>query len=112
LERLSNEIKDNNYRVCVAGDEVHIIGRGLHLQGADPFALFDALRQSGEAGQSPKNLDASHSFYLGYELCKAATALTLDKQYRQDEPLDWGFLTRAEVRHYLQPKPNTSEATD
>jgi hypothetical protein len=42
-------------------------------------------------------LDASHSFYLGYEMCKAVTALTLGKQYQQDQPLSWGFLTQEEV---------------
>ena len=47
----------------------------------------------------PKGLDASHAFYLGYELAKATTALTLGKQYEQDEALDWGFLTRAERKH-------------
>ena len=31
------------------------------------------------------------------------TALTLNKQYNQDESLDWGFLTREETRHYLKP---------
>jgi hypothetical protein len=42
-------------------------------------------------------------------MCTAATALTLDKQYQQDEPLDWGFLTRDEARHYLRPKPDLPE---
>jgi hypothetical protein len=30
---------------------------------------------------------------------KAATALTLGKSYRQDQALDWGFLTEPEVSH-------------
>ena len=38
-------------------------------------------------------IDPSHAFYLGYELAKATTALTLGKQYRQDQALQWGFLT-------------------
>jgi dihydropteroate synthase-like protein len=111
LERLAQEIKDANYRVLVAGGEVHVVSRGVHLHGTDPFAIFEQLRQSGDAGGPPKNLDPAHSFYLGYELCKAATALALDKQYRQDEPLDWGFLTREEVRHYLRRAPDSSEAS-
>jgi hypothetical protein len=37
-------------------------------------------------------------------MCKALTALTLGKTYRQDEPLDWGFATRPEARHYLRRK--------
>jgi hypothetical protein len=44
-------------------------------------------------------LDPGHAFYLGYELSKAVTALTLGKQYTQDEALNWGFLTRAEQSH-------------
>ena len=57
----------------------------------------------------PKNLDAAHSFYLGFEMCKAATAVALGKQYQQDESLDWGFLTREESRHYLRTRPESAE---
>jgi hypothetical protein len=110
LDRLSEQIKDNNYRVEVAGGEVHVVSRGVHLQDSDPFVLFERLRQSGDGGVPPKNLDAAHAFYLGYEMCKAATAIALGKQYRQDEPLDWGFLTREESRHYLRSKPTQPEA--
>jgi hypothetical protein len=38
-------------------------------------------------------IDPSHAFYLGYEMAKAVTALTLGKNYVQDQPLRWGFLT-------------------
>ncbi len=70
-----------------------MVSAGLHLHDADPFRLLDQLLANYR-----RPLDASHAFYLGYELCKAVTALTLGKQYRQDEALDWGFLTRPE-RH-------------
>jgi dihydropteroate synthase-like protein len=109
LAQLARDIKDANYRVFVAGGEVHIVSHELHLQGTDPFLVFERLRQSGPGGGPPKNLDAAHSFYLGYELCKAATALALDKQYQQDEPLDWGFLTREQTWHYLRAKPDRAE---
>jgi dihydropteroate synthase-like protein len=109
LDRLAGEIKDANYRVFVAGGEVHVVSHELHLQDADPFLLFEQLRQSGPDGGLPKNLDAAHSFYLGYEMCKAATAAALSKQYQQDESLDWGLLTRQESRHYLRARPNPSE---
>ena len=59
------------------------------LGDTDPFLLFDRM---GVA-------DPSHAFYLGYELMKAKTALTLGKAYRQDQALDWGFLTEPEVSH-------------
>jgi dihydropteroate synthase-like protein len=105
LERWAGEIKDANYRVFAAAGEVHVVSRGLHLHDADPFALFERLRQSGPERSLPKNLDTAHAFYLGYEMCKAATAITLGKKYRQDDPLDWGLLTRAEARHYLRDTP-------
>jgi hypothetical protein len=111
LERLASEIRDANYRVLVAGGKIHLVSRGLHLQDADPFTIFERLRQSGVDGTLPMNLDPAHAFYLGYEMCKAATALTLNKQYRQDEALDWGFLTREESRHYLRAQPEAPEAT-
>jgi dihydropteroate synthase len=109
LDRLAREIKDANYRVFVSGGDVHVVSHELHLHDADPFLLFDQLRQSGPDGGLPKNLDAAHSFYLGYEMCKAATAAALGKQYQQDESLDWGLLTREESRHYLRARPHPAE---
>src|SRR6185436_18564476 len=108
LDRLATVIKDANYRVFVSGGEVHVVSHELHLHNADPFLLFEQLRQSGPEGGLPKNLDAAHSFYLGYEMCKAATAAALGKQYQQDESLDWGLLTREESRHYLRARPDPS----
>lgn len=101
LEQLARDIKDANYRVFASGGQVHVVSHGLHLHDADPFVLFDQLCRSGAGETMPKSLDASHAFYLGYEMCKAATAIALGKQYEQDEPLDWGFLTRDEPRHRL-----------
>ncbi|MEX0679650.1 MAG: DUF6513 domain-containing protein [Pirellulales bacterium] len=96
LARLAREIKDPNYRLFAEDGAVHAISAGLHVWDSDPFALFDKLR-----AESPRPLDASHAFYLGYEMAKAVTALTLGKEYRQDEALDWGFLTRDELFHRL-----------
>lgn len=108
LDRLAREIKDPNYRVFTTDGEVHVVSHGLHLQSSDPFELFEQLRHSGADGGLPKNLDASHAFYLGYEMCKAATAIALGKEYQQDESLDWGFLTRQETRHYLRSEKGGS----
>jgi dihydropteroate synthase-like protein len=104
IEALASQIRDNNYRIFATGDEVHLVGAGLHLHDADPFVVMERLRQSGPEGQPPKNLDPAHAFYLGYEMCKAVTALTLGKSYQQDEPLNWGLATRYEARHYLRSK--------
>ena len=102
IESLAAQIRDNNYRIFAADGEVHVVGAGLHLHDADPFTLMEQLRHSGPDGGLPRNLDPSHAFYLGYEMCKAATAITLGKTYRQDEALDWGFATKPESRHYLR----------
>jgi hypothetical protein len=67
---------------------------GQHLADKDPYELFEKMLSA-----SDKPIDASHAFYLGYEMSKAVTALTLGKQYRQDQALDWGFLTRQEISH-------------
>jgi dihydropteroate synthase-like protein len=96
LQRLAQEIKDPNYRLFAEDGMLHAISAGLHATDTDPFALFEKLQAA-----SPRPIDASHAFYLGYELAKALTALTLDKEYRQDEALDWGFLTRSEQFHRL-----------
>jgi len=81
---------------------VHLVGKNLHLHDGDPFVLMEQLRHAGPEGGLPKNLDPGHAFYLGYEMCKARTALTLGKTYVQDESLDWGLATRPEQTHYLK----------
>ena len=105
IEELSTEIRDHNYRIFAAEGEVHLVSGGLHLHHRDPFVVMQQLSQAGPGGQPPKNLDAGHAFYLGYELCKAHTAVTLGKTYQQDEALDWGLATRQESRHYLSRIP-------
>jgi hypothetical protein len=107
LDRLAVQIKDNNYRVFAERGEVHLVGANLHLAERDPFLLFERLLNPGFGGAKdthvpPTNVDPSHAFYLGYEMAKAAIALALSKQYRQDEALDWGYLTVEEVSHRLR----------
>lgn len=113
LEELAIAIKDHNYRLFVSDGELQLVGPGLRLHSRDPFVIGQKLCDASTAGELSKPLDASHAFYLGYELSKAATALTLGKHYEQDEPLDWGFLTEAEESHYLQKNRRTrSEKND
>jgi dihydropteroate synthase len=100
IEQLAANIKDNNYRILAENDLLHLLGSRQHFSGRDPFDVFDQLMQS-----QPTNVDASHAFYLGYEMCKAMTALQLGKQYAQDQSLDWGFLTvDEEDRHRLKKR--------
>jgi dihydropteroate synthase-like protein len=113
LRQLAARIKDNNYRVFVDGGNLHVISAGLHLSGEDPFLLFDELlhpeKFSDTARKPPTNVDAAHAFYLGFEMAKALTALTLGKDYRQDEALNWGHLTRPEESHRLRREPNHAD---
>lgn len=87
LQQLAAVLKDPNFRIFAEGGELHVLNRDGHLRGTDPFALFEQLGP----------VDPAHAFYLGYEMAKAVTALTLGKNYLQDEPLNWGFLTRGEI---------------
>jgi dihydropteroate synthase-like protein len=92
LEELAARVSDRNFRLFAEGGLLHVINGGMHLRGADPFALFEQMRQR-------EDFDPSHAFYLGYELAKAVTALTLGKNYTQDQALRWGFLTVPEESH-------------
>jgi len=94
LDDLAKAIRDPNFRVFAERGKVHLVGAGLHLESRDPFALFAEL---GAAGRT--DVDPSHAFYLGYEVSKAVTAITLGKDYRQDQALDWGHLTQPEIGH-------------
>ncbi|MFM7108136.1 MAG: dihydropteroate synthase, partial [Planctomycetaceae bacterium] len=94
LDRLAAAIRDPNFRVFAERGEIHLVGAGIHLASRDPFALFQRLAAAGRDDVTP-----GHAFYLGYEMAKAATALTLAKDYRQDQALDWGHLTEPEIGH-------------
>lgn len=100
IEALAANIKDHNYRILAEDGMIHLMGNRTKWSSADPFEVFDAL-----ADTQPKNLDASHAFYLGYEMCKAMIAMQLGKAYTQDEALRWGHLTvEEENRHRLEKR--------
>jgi dihydropteroate synthase len=86
LAELQRRIRDPNWRVFAEGGTIYALNNAKLLRDPDPFVLFDKMDVT----------DAAHAFYLGYELMKAKTALTLHKSYRQDQALEWGFLTEAE----------------
>ena len=102
LQQLSAGIKDHNYRLFVEEQMIHLVSAGLHLSNEDPFLLFEQLMKGEGQHAPPTNVDASHAFYLGFEMAKALTAATLSKQYQQDQSLDWGYLTRPEKHHRLK----------
>ncbi len=87
LEELARRIKDRHYRIFAERGEIHILNHSIYVRGKDPFELFEQICKKDN------RMDSSHAFYLGYELSKAMTALTLGKNYRQDQALNWGILT-------------------
>ncbi len=92
LRELAERISDRNFRLFAEGGLLHVMNDKMHLQGTDPFDLFSQMSQK-------ESIDPSHAFYLGYEMAKAMTALTLGKNYAQDQALRWGFLTKPEQSH-------------
>ena len=112
LDNLAAGIKDPNYRIYAEQGEIHIVSAGLHLSDKDPFKLFARLAAGEGLDSPPHNLDSSHSFYLGYEMAKALTAITLSKQYTQDESLNWGHLTVEEKSHRLTRSRSDKPAKD
>lgn len=92
LCELAARVTDRNYRLFAERGLLHAFNGSTFVQGADPFALFEQLARTNA-------IDPAHAFYLGYEMAKAVTALTLGKNYVQDQALTWGFLTRPEQSH-------------
>jgi dihydropteroate synthase-like protein len=92
LEELARRVTDRNFRLFAERGLIHVINGKMSLHGDDPFELFRQM-------QAREEIDPSHAFYLGYEMAKAVTALTLGKNYIQDQALRWGFLARPEERH-------------
>ncbi len=100
LRELQSRLTDRNIRIFTgesADAPLHAMNKDVHAAGIDPFVVFDQLNID----------DPSHAFYLGYEMAKAMTALTLGKNYVQDEPLRWGMLTREETTHFERRKKPT-----
>jgi dihydropteroate synthase len=81
IAELAEEVKDDNFRIEVAEDGVHVYNRNGHHVAQDAMSLYPKL---GVAA------DGAHAFYLGTELMKAEIAWRLGKRYVQDAPLAWG----------------------
>jgi dihydropteroate synthase-like protein len=92
LHELAAQITDRHVRLFAERGRLHVVSGQMCLEGDDPFILFEQMQKRAE-------FDAAHAFYLGYEMAKAVTGLTLGKNYVQDEALHWGFLTRPEQSH-------------
>jgi dihydropteroate synthase len=93
LRELAQNITDPNFRLFAEQGWLHVLNNQMYLHGTDPFALFKQISER-------EAIDPAHAFYLGYELAKAVTALTLGKNYVQDQALNWGFLSKPEQSHH------------
>jgi dihydropteroate synthase-like protein len=96
IGELAGEVRDDNFRIEVTDDGIHVYNRRGHHVGQDAMSLYPKL---GVAA------DGAHAFYLGAELMKAEIAWRLGKRYAQDAPLDWGCAADppAEDRTALHP---------
>jgi dihydropteroate synthase-like protein len=93
VSELAERITDRNFRLFADGSVIHVLNDQMHLEGLKPFELFSQMSRQ-------ETIEPSHAFYLGYEMAKAITALTLGKNYVQDQALHWGFLTAPENSHH------------
>jgi dihydropteroate synthase-like protein len=88
LRDLHASITDPNIRIFADRDWIYAFNAERFVKGTDINQIFDALGVD----------EHTHAFYLGKELMKAAIARGLGKNYRQESPLDWGYMTFDEPR--------------
>jgi len=86
LRTLQRAVTDPNFRIFADGGTITIFNNTIFARGTDIDDLFAGLDVD----------EATHAFYLGRELMKAQIAVTLGKTYRQEGPLQWGYLTPPE----------------
>jgi dihydropteroate synthase len=87
LRRLHEAVRDRNFRIFAERGRIHAFNADRFESDADAFQLFERLAVD----------DPSHAFYLGWEMMKAALALTLGKTYIQDRALRWGLASGDEA---------------
>jgi dihydropteroate synthase-like protein len=88
LRELQAQVKDPNFRIFTDADWIYVFNAERFVKGVDFNKIFDRLGVD----------EATHAFYLGKELMKATIARALRKNYRQESPLDWGYMTFDEPR--------------
>jgi dihydropteroate synthase-like protein len=88
LRELHASITDPNIRIFTDAEWIYAFNADRFVKGTDINAIFDELGVD----------EHTHAFYLGKELMKASIARGLGKNYRQESPLDWGYLTFDEPR--------------
>jgi dihydropteroate synthase-like protein len=82
LRAMQALVRDRNFRIFTDDDHIYVFNNHVFVVDTDIQAIFGQL----------SILDASHAFYVGKELQKAALAVRLHKKYTQEEDLRWGYL--------------------
>jgi dihydropteroate synthase len=88
LREMQAALTDPNFRIFIDERQIYAFNADQFVTGADIETIFEQLGVD----------EAGHAFYLGHELTKAQLALQLGKNYQQDQPLRWGYLTVEEAR--------------
>jgi dihydropteroate synthase len=94
LREMQAALTDPNFRIFIDEQQIYAFNADRFVSGTEIEAIFEQLEVD----------EAGHAFYLGHELTKARLALQLGKNYQQDLPLRWGYLTveaeqQAQERH-------------
>ena len=88
LREIQAALTDPNVRIFIDGSQIYAFNATFLSPATMALAIFQELGIE----------DASHAFYLGQELTKAELALQLGKNYTQDRPLRWGYLSEEEAQ--------------
>lgn len=84
LHAMQAKIKDRNFRIFTDRENIYVFNNRLFIKTTDFRSIFSQLNVE----------EASHAFYLGKELQKAALAIQLGKRYIQEEDLRWGYMSK------------------
>lgn len=87
IRDLAAQVTDPNFRIFIDGRRIYVFNADVFVVDTDIQRIFDQLGVT----------EATHAFYLGKELARAKIALELGKNYRQEQPLRWGYLTPAQA---------------
>lgn len=104
LQEMQAALTDPNFRIYIDNESIYAFNADRFVAGTDIEAVFEQLGVD----------EARHAFYLGHELTKAELALQLGKNYQQDQPLRWGYLTAqdeqsAQERHVRLTQPRSNQ---
>jgi dihydropteroate synthase len=88
LRELHAQVTDPNFRIFADDEWIYVFNAERFVKGTDLNQIFDELGVD----------EPTHAFYLGKELMKATIARGLRKNYRQESPLDWGYMTFTEPK--------------